>query len=107
MTVREWFRLVRREHTPATMEEQHALMAVAGGLWLEAEFWTLFRVGQIVAVNEAQHCWWLDEPCYVWRCRHCTATVTSDTIGELEPRLEMFDGCLCVACKPCTRSKMT
>lgn len=104
MTTREWFRIVRRAYTPGTMEEQHALMAIHGGHWLEAEFWTMLAAGRLLAAGDTprEHRWWLDELFYLWRCVDCDATVPSDTIGETEPPAAAFSkDCHCPACLPC------
>lgn len=104
MTVREWFRVQRREYEAYDPDESVRFLftALRQGDWTLAEFWWLLLRSRLDAASSGVHQWTLSSDGYRWVCTWCGAEVPSVDIGETDPDPSCFDaGCQCKACLPC------
>lgn len=103
MTVREWFRVVRRAGEPRLVHpwQRDTVFALRAGDWAAAEFHALLWLSTFLP-KPGDHDWVRSADGYSWVCRRCPASVPSEEIDEEAPDPKWFDpGCECAACRPC------
>lgn len=108
MTVREWFRTLRREgdaHGLGDDAYRGLLVGLRAGDWRMAEFWWLLLRSSLEAWVIGQHVWEPSADGYWWTCALCGAQVGRDIDDEAPDPLLFEVDCACRACRPCEGSE--